>query len=114
MDAERKIRDLERQISELNSRLGDLEQTVHSSDSWQIVVELGEFGEQSITGAGVPPIGSRFEAHKHVTDGGTYAEFEVTGHEWWLSDTVPYPDGGMRTGFNVRVKTRRCDEQDEQ
>ena len=101
MDTERKLKDLEERVHELESWLEAIKSCI-------AVVELDGFNEQVIYGTGVPPLGAKFEAHKHTTDGGTYATFEVVGHNWELTDTVPCPIQGSRTMFTVRVKTRRC------
>ncbi len=100
--------DVERKLRELQERVYELEALLEAIKCCEAVVELEGFDEHLIYGTGVPPVGARFEAHKHTTDGGTYATFEVVSHEWELTDTVPCPEKGSRTMFAVRVKTRRC------
>lgn len=101
--------DIDRKVKSLEDRVRELEAYLDAIKSCVACVELDGFDEQYIYGTGVPPVGATFTAHKHTTDGGTYATFEVTGHCWELTDTVDCPDQGNRTMFAVRVKTRRCD-----
>ncbi len=108
MDAARKIKELESEVSELR-------QIVEAYNNFQATIVLEGLEStgipHAILGTGVPPIGMRFEAHKHTTDGGTYATFEVVSHEWELADTVSYPDGhGLKTGFRVVVYAQLCDD----
>ena len=100
--------DIERKVKEVEERVQYLESSLEAIKPCVAVVELDGFRDQVIYGTGVPPVGAKFEAHKHTTDGGTYATFEVVAHEWELTDTVVCPDEGSRTQFAVRVKTRRC------
>lgn len=34
----------------------------------------------------IPAVGTRFDVHKHLYDGGTYLSLEVTSHEWTLDE----------------------------
>ncbi len=57
----------------------------------------------------IPPIGTRFDVHKHLFDGGTYLTLEVTGHAWSLEEGVCDPDKQEKSlpSFSVRVLTKR-------
>ncbi len=110
MNSENEMRTLKREIKELANRVYDLEGIVQAYNAFRAEIVLDGFGSHTILGTGVPPIGTKFDAHKHTTDGGTYTNFEVIAHEWSLTDTMTYPDEqGSRTGFVVRVHTRRCE-----
>jgi len=104
MDLERKLRDLEERVSELEALLEPFKYCTST-------VKLDGFTDMEIYGTGVPPVGSKFSAHKHTTDGGTYATFQVVSLEWELTDTIPCPiaEGGNRTMFGAIVNTKRVD-----
>ncbi len=72
----------EQQIRDLETRVAALEHQIELQGAWRAIIQLDGFGEQEIYGTGVPQVGSTFSAHKHTTDGGTYANFEVTDHSW--------------------------------
>jgi hypothetical protein len=72
-----------------------------------VILEIPGYGERNLASQTVPPIGTRLTVHKHLTDGGTYLDVEVTGHEWQLhecdqDDNRPY--------LTARILTRLVDE----
>lgn len=74
-----------------------------------MIVEIPGYTAQWTETAFLPPVGTRFTVHKHLTDGGTYLTLEVIGHEWRLEEPQPDPDDPNVMGnayFSITVKTR--------
>lgn len=74
------------------------------------ILEVGE-RNLAIDGDLLPPVGTRITVHKHLTDGGTTCEVEVTGHTWRLEETLPKdvrePDDPELPWFEVWIKTKQ-------
>jgi len=100
---------IESELKQLNTFITSMSETLEAIKTCKTTVELEGFENQVIYGTGVPPVGAQFQAHKHTTDGGTYATFEVMSQEWALTDNVPDSESahGSRTMFECRIKTKR-------
>jgi len=51
-----------------------------------VTLEIPGYGDRQLASQLVPPVGTRLGIHKHLTDGGTYLEVEVTGHVWEMHE----------------------------
>lgn len=69
-----------------------------------IEVEIPGCPPQDVSVHLLPPVGTRFTVHKHLTDGGTYMTLEVTEHEWRLEEANEMED---KPGFSIKVRTKR-------
>jgi len=55
----------------------------------------------------LPPVGTRFTAHKHLSeDGGTTHLLEVVAHEWSLQEAPEVPEPGSLPVFHILIKTK--------
>lgn len=54
----------------------------------------------------LPPVGTKFTAHKHLYDGGTYPLLEVVAHDWRLEEA---PEENGLPIFRITIKTRILD-----
>jgi hypothetical protein len=68
-----------------------------------VMIEIPGHPFQCVDSDALPPIGTRFQVHKHLTDGGTYLTLEVIAHEWRLEEPGE-PD--TNAYFSISVRTR--------
>lgn len=79
------------------------------SDS--VTIDLGEYGNHPVTSNFLPPIGTKIQVHKHLTDGGTTPMVEVIGHRWLLAE-APFSDDEsivVVPCWDITIQTRRVD-----
>ena len=68
-----------------------------------VSVEIPGYPHRGLTSDTLPPVGTHFQVHKHLTDGGTYLMLEVVNHEWRLEE--PQEEDGCAF-FSVTIRTR--------
>ena len=68
----------------------------------QITIQVGD-KHYAVDSVFLPPVGTKFTAHKHLFDGGTTPTLVVVAHEWQLDEPV---DEKGNASFSVWVKTR--------
>ena len=78
-------------------------ETDSTPDQTNVSVEVPGHAWRAIGGNAIPPVGTQFMVHKHLTDGGTYLKLEVTKHVWALEE--PNHEDGLAY-FSVRVHTK--------
>lgn len=67
-----------------------------------VTLEIPGFPALSFHSNVLPPIGTRIQIHKHLSDGGTTRILEVVRHEW----LVDQPNEGDEFQFSVHIRTR--------
>ncbi len=71
-----------------------------------ISIEIPGHPFQDVQTNNLPPVGTRFMVHKHLTDGRVSMNLEVTLHEWRLEE--PQEENG-NAFFSITVHTRLID-----
>lgn len=74
-----------------------------AEDGERVIFEIPGYGLREIETRHLPPVGTRMQIHKHLTDGGTYLTLLVTAHEYILNDAAEL-HGPIY--FSIYVRTR--------